>query len=238
MARQYEMHAHGFQRWVGVGSTTVWNLSENCWKNIPLTLKLLFVNNFLIEKPCSIKVPIICNINFWIENAHTPLWHFSENSSILIGSWTLPLHLLQLLHSECMLYATQACVRRSNMLSPAFHQASWLFSNSRKPTSMLYEGKHIHLLVGGLLAYGYTVNKYHFLLYSPPFFGKFFIRPKIVSFEKSLFLFLVSLSNQILIVLKSFPMLLFLYQRSSHLHHCPPLSFSYFYILYQILPFP
>ena len=81
------------------------------------------------------------------------------------------------------------------MLSPAFHQASWLFSNSRKPTSMLYEGKHIHLLVGGLLAYGYTVNKYHFLLYSPPFFGKFFIRPKIVSFEKSLFLFLVSLSQ-------------------------------------------
>ena len=27
----------------------------------------------------------ICNINFWIENDHPPLWNFSENSSILEG---------------------------------------------------------------------------------------------------------------------------------------------------------
>ena len=54
---------------------------HNCWKNIPWTLNLLFLYQFHAQKAL-FKVPKICNINFWIENAPPfPLSNFSTNSS-------------------------------------------------------------------------------------------------------------------------------------------------------------
>ena len=50
------------------------------------TLKITLLYQFHAQKAL-FKVPKICNINFWIENATLPpaLWNFSKNSSNLVA---------------------------------------------------------------------------------------------------------------------------------------------------------
>ena len=58
------------------------------FKNILWTLYTTLLCPFHAQKAL-FKVSKICNINFWIENDPTPLWNFSENSSVLVPSPSL-----------------------------------------------------------------------------------------------------------------------------------------------------
>ena len=122
------------------------------------------------DRKALFEIPKFCNINFWIENAPTLLWHFPENSSDLVAG-PFP--------HTCFNCSTQSvCCTRLGLASygqtcchlpppgqlAVFQQQKANFHVIWRKT---YSPSSRWTLV---VVYGYTVNKYHFLMYLSLFF--------------------------------------------------------------------
>ena len=68
----------------GIGHIVSVNINTIVEKTYPEPWNYSSFYQFHAQKAL-FKVPKICNINFWIENAPPPFWNFSKNSSDLVA---------------------------------------------------------------------------------------------------------------------------------------------------------